>query len=89
MASTRKSKKNDNSWVAGLICSSKASGRPSNSDNPSDASASGAFDAKGPNGVQYAQGQGFTFTVNLGSGVRYNFSPRYAISAGVNRTEIS
>jgi hypothetical protein len=49
----------------------------------------GRIDAKGPKGVQYAQGQDFTFTLNLGSGVRYNFSPRYAISAGVNYMHIS
>ena len=49
----------------------------------------GRIDAKGPNGVRYAQGQDFTFTVNLGSGVRYNFSPRYSISGGVNYMHIS
>jgi hypothetical protein len=49
----------------------------------------GRIDAKGPKGVRYAQGQDFTFTLNLGSGVRYNFSPRYAISAGVNYMHIS
>jgi hypothetical protein len=30
-----------------------------------------------------AQGQDFTFTFMLGSGVRYNFNPRYAIAAGI------
>ena len=49
----------------------------------------GNIDAKGPEGVQYAQGQDFTFTVNMGSGVRYNFSPRYAISAGMHFMHIS
>ena len=49
----------------------------------------GRIDAKGPKGVRYAQGQDFTFTLNLGSGVRYNFSPRYSISAGVNYMHIS
>jgi Lipid A 3-O-deacylase (PagL) len=49
----------------------------------------GNIDAKGPAGVQYAQGQDFTFTVNMGSGVRYNFNPRYAISAGMNFMHIS
>lgn len=49
----------------------------------------GRIDAKGPLGVPYAQGQDFTFTVNMGSGVRYNFSPRYAISAGLNFMHIS
>ena len=49
----------------------------------------GEIDAKGPLGVQYAQGQNFTFTMNLGSGVRYNFNPRFAISGGVNWMHIS
>ena len=49
----------------------------------------GKIDAKGPTGVPYAQGQDFTFTVMLGSGVRYNFNPRYAISAGVGYMHIS
>jgi hypothetical protein len=49
----------------------------------------GDIDAKGPLGVPYAQGQNFTFTLNLGSGVRYSFSPRYAISAGLNWMHIS
>src|ERR1700685_4025165 len=34
----------------------------------------GDINAKGPLGVQYAQGQDFTFTLNMGRGVRYNFS---------------
>ena len=49
----------------------------------------GNIDAKGPKGVLYAQGQDFTFTVSMGSGVRYNFNSRYAISAGVNYMHIS
>ncbi|MBZ5684975.1 MAG: acyloxyacyl hydrolase [Acidobacteriia bacterium] len=49
----------------------------------------GGIDAKEPAGVLYAQGQDFTFTVNLGSGVRYNFNPRYSISAGLNWMHIS
>jgi len=49
----------------------------------------GNIDAKGPAGVLYAQGQDLTFTVNIGSGVRYNFSPRYSISAGLNFMHIS
>lgn len=49
----------------------------------------GDIDAKGPLGVLYAQGQNFTFTVNMGSGVRYNFNPRYSISAGLNWMHIS
>jgi Lipid A 3-O-deacylase (PagL) len=49
----------------------------------------GFIDAKGPLGVYYAQGQNFTFTLNMGSGVRYNFNSRYAITAGLNWTHIS
>jgi len=49
----------------------------------------GNIDAQGPQGVPYAQGEDFTFTINMGSGVRYNFSPRYAISAGLNFMHIS
>jgi len=49
----------------------------------------GRIDAKEPKGVRYAQGQDFTFTLNLGSGVRYNLNPHYAISAGVNYMHIS
>lgn len=49
----------------------------------------GNIDAKGPLGVKYAQGQDLTFTVNMGSGVRYNLGPRYAISAGLNFMHIS
>ena len=49
----------------------------------------GFIDAKGPLGVYYAQGQDFSFALNMGSGVRYNFNPRYAISAGLNWMHIS
>jgi len=49
----------------------------------------GNIDAKEPLGVIWAQGQNFTFTVNMGSGVRYNFNPRYSISAGLNWMHIS
>jgi hypothetical protein len=49
----------------------------------------GDINAKGPLGVPYAQGQDFTFTLNMGSGVRYNFNSRYAISAGLNWMHIS
>jgi len=49
----------------------------------------GRIDAKGPKGVHYAQGQDFTFTLMIGSGVRYNFNSRYAISAGMNYMHIS
>jgi hypothetical protein len=49
----------------------------------------GQINAKGPVGVEFAQGQNFTFTVNLGSGIRYNFNPRYSLSAGLNWMHIS
>ena len=49
----------------------------------------GQINAKGPLAVPYAQGQDFTFTLNLGSGVRYNFGPRYAVSVGLNWMHIS
>ena len=49
----------------------------------------GRIDAKGPKGVPYAQGQDFTFTLMIGSGVRYNFNSRYAIQAGMNYMHIS
>jgi hypothetical protein len=49
----------------------------------------GSIDAKGPKGVPYAQGEDFTFTINMGSGVRYNFNPRYSLSAGLNFMHIS
>jgi hypothetical protein len=48
----------------------------------------GDIDAKGPK-VPFAQGQDFTFTAHMGSGVRYNFNARYAISAGLNYMHIS
>ena len=49
----------------------------------------GNIDAKGKYGIKYAQGETLTFTVGMGSGVRYNFSPRYSISAGLNFMHIS
>ena len=49
----------------------------------------GEINAKEPLGVLYAQGQNFTFTMNMGSGVRYNISPRYAIWTGLNWMHIS
>lgn len=42
----------------------------------------GFIDAQGPHGVQYAQGEDYTFTLWLGTGVRYNMSPRYSFSIG-------
>ena len=49
----------------------------------------GRIDAKGPRGVPWAQGQDFTFTLMMGSGVRYNFNSRYALSAGLNYMHVS
>ena len=49
----------------------------------------GRIDAKGPLGVQYAQGQDFTFTLMMGSGIRYNFNSKYSIEAGLNWMHVS
>jgi hypothetical protein len=49
----------------------------------------GLTDAKEPKGVIFAQGQDFTFTLNMGTGVRYNVNPRFAITAGMNYMHIS
>ena len=49
----------------------------------------GNIDARGPKGVAWAQGQDFTFTLNMGAGVRYNFNPKYSLSAGMNYMHIS
>lgn len=49
----------------------------------------GNINAKGPRGVYYAQGQNTTFTLMVGSGARYNFSARYAVSAGVTYMHVS
>ena len=49
----------------------------------------GNINAKGPLGVPYAQGQNFTFTLNMGSGFRYNINPRYGLTLGLNWMHIS
>ncbi len=49
----------------------------------------GDINAKGPLGVYYAQGQNFTFNMNMGAGLRCNLSPRYALSLGLNYMHIS
>jgi Lipid A 3-O-deacylase (PagL) len=49
----------------------------------------GLINAKGPMGVYYAQGQNFTFNINMGAGVRYNLNPHYSFSAGLNWMHIS
>lgn len=49
----------------------------------------GNINAKGPEGVQYAQGQDLTFTFMTGTGARYNFNPRYSIAVGVTYMHVS
>jgi hypothetical protein len=49
----------------------------------------GNINAKGPDGVLYAQGQDLTFTLLMGSGARYNFNPRYSIAAGMTYMHVS
>jgi hypothetical protein len=49
----------------------------------------GDIDAKGPDGVLYAQGQDLTFTFMMGSGVRYNLNPRYSMSCGLTYMHVS
>ncbi len=49
----------------------------------------GDINAKGPHGVLYAQGQNLTFTLMLGSGARYNLSPRTSLEAGSEYMHVS
>lgn len=50
----------------------------------------GQINAKGPKGVPYAQGENWPeFTMNLGMGLRYNFNPRFAFTAGLNYMHVS
>lgn len=49
----------------------------------------GFIDAKGPHGVRFGQGQDFTFTLMLGTGVRYNFDSRYSMAIGVSYMHVS
>jgi Lipid A 3-O-deacylase (PagL) len=49
----------------------------------------GNINAKGPDGVEYAQGQDLTFTLMVGSGARYNFSPRTSVEVGVTYMHVS
>jgi lipid A 3-O-deacylase PagL len=49
----------------------------------------GDINAKGPKGVAFAQGQDYTFTLMLGSGLRYHISPRYAFWGGAGYMHIS
>jgi hypothetical protein len=49
----------------------------------------GFIDASGPRGVRYGQGQDLTFTLMMGSGLRYNFSPRYSMTVGASYMHVS
>ena len=49
----------------------------------------GSIDAKGPDGVLYAQGQDLTFTYMMGAGARYNFNPRFSFGAGATYMHVS
>jgi Lipid A 3-O-deacylase (PagL) len=49
----------------------------------------GNINAKGPDGILFAQGQNFTFTYTMGAGARYNFNPRWGVSAGLNYMHVS
>lgn len=49
----------------------------------------GGCNAKGPDGIVGAQGQDLAFTLLVGAGVRYDFSPRYAMWGGATYMHIS
>jgi hypothetical protein len=49
----------------------------------------GFIDAQEPHHVAYAQGQDLTFTIMMGSGVRYNFNPKYSVALGANYMHVS
>jgi hypothetical protein len=49
----------------------------------------GNINAKGPDGVLYAQGQDLTFTLMNGSGIRYDIDPRLSVEAGASYQHIS
>jgi hypothetical protein len=49
----------------------------------------GNINAKGPDGVQYAQARDLAFTWMMGSGARYNFNPRFSVAAGMTYDHIS
>ncbi len=49
----------------------------------------GNIDAQGPHGVLYAQGQDLTVTLMMGSGARYNLSPRYSFAWGATYMHVS
>jgi hypothetical protein len=49
----------------------------------------GYINAKGPDGVLYAQGQDLTFTLMVGSGVRWNLNPKYSLEFGATYMHVS
>jgi hypothetical protein len=49
----------------------------------------GNIDAQGPHGVLYAQGQDLTITLMMGSGARYNLSPRLSFAGGATYMHVS
>ena len=49
----------------------------------------GNINARGPDGVLYAQGQDLTFTLMNGGGIRYDFNPRFSVEAGATYQHIS
>ncbi len=49
----------------------------------------GDINAKGPQGVEYAQGQDLTFTLMVGSGARWNLNPKYSVEFGATYMHIS
>ena len=49
----------------------------------------GSINAKGPDGVLYAQGQDLTFTLMNGGGIRYDINPRFSVDAGATYQHIS
>lgn len=49
----------------------------------------GDINAKGPDGILYAQGQDLTFTYMMGAGARYNFNPRFSLGTGATYMHVS
>jgi hypothetical protein len=49
----------------------------------------GFIDAQEPHGVKYAQGEDYTFTLIMGSGVRYSFNPKWSMELGMTYMHVS
>jgi hypothetical protein len=49
----------------------------------------GNINAKEPDHINYAQGQDLTFTMMVGTGVRYNFNPKYSLEIGATYMHVS